>query len=161
MNYRRHGHSRSPEETENLATKLGLFSLILGAAEVMAPRTLGRALGMERQAGLLRAYSLREIAAGIGILVARHPIGWLWGRVAGDAIDIATLTPAVRASNPKRNNVGLALAAVAAVTLLDVYCAQQLANDKNRRRQQPFRDYSKRSGFPDLPEKMRGTARTP
>ena len=35
--------------------------------------------------------AVREIGTGIGILTSRAPSPWLWGRVAGDALDIATV----------------------------------------------------------------------
>ena len=45
------------------------------------------------------------------------------GRVAGDGLDIATLTMGLRRSNPKRENVRLALWTVLGVTLLDIIAA--------------------------------------
>jgi hypothetical protein len=53
---------------DRAAQGLGLFSIALGVAEIMFPGTLGRALGLEGKQGLLRAYGVREIAAGIGAL---------------------------------------------------------------------------------------------
>src|SRR5437764_611655 len=70
---------------ETLAHGLGIFSLVLGAAEVLAPRTLARALGMTGSESLIAGYGLREIATGIGILTSEDPTNWIRGRVAGDA----------------------------------------------------------------------------
>ena len=109
-----------------LARCLGWFSIALGGAELLAPRMLGRALGMEDKAGILQAYGLREIATGVGILASPDPIPWIWGRVAGDVLDVATLMPGLGGHNPRRETVGAAIAMVAAVTLVDVYCAQRL-----------------------------------
>ena len=58
----------STEYAHSMARGLGWFSIGLGLAEVLAPRVLTRGLGMENEQ-LVRAYGLREIATGIGILV--------------------------------------------------------------------------------------------
>lgn len=110
-----------------LANGLGWFSIGLGLYELLAPRHLGRALGMEDQTALIQAYGVREIATGVGILARRRPAEWVWGRVAGDALDLATLAPGLDDDNPRRGNVAMAMAAVAGVTLLDVLCARQLS----------------------------------
>lgn len=111
--------------SDPLAAFLGLFSLGLGLAEVAAPRSLARLTGVRFSPALIRAYGLREIAAGIGILTARRPAAWLWGRVAGDALDLATLGAAyAEAGGRDRDRVTAATAAVAGVTALDVICAR-------------------------------------
>jgi hypothetical protein len=100
---------------------LGWFSIGLGIAELVAPGALGRMLGMQNRKGLLRVYGLRELGAGLGILAqARRPAAWLWGRVAGDALDIVTLRKADHWRNRRRGNVRGALAAVAGVTAIDI-----------------------------------------
>ena len=145
--------------TRTLATGLGWFSIGLGLAELAAPGSLCRWLGMEGREGLIRAYGVREIAAGVGILTQEDPSPWLWGRVAGDALDLATLASALRDGNPRQGNVGLALAAVAGVTALDILCAQALRAETARPEPAPIPDYSDRRGFPRPPEAMRGAAR--
>jgi hypothetical protein len=144
--------------TDTLARGLGVFSIALGVAEVIAPRALARALGMDGHETLIRAYGLREIASGIGILAAEDPTPWMWGRVAGDALDVATLMPGLDRDNPQRGNVALALAAVGGVTALDIYCSQTLSRE-DVTPQPPLRDYSDRSGLPRPPDQMRGAAR--
>jgi hypothetical protein len=133
--------------TDTLARGLGLFSIALGVVEVAAPRALARALGMKGQEGLIAGYGVREIATGIGILASKDPTPWIWGRVAGDGLDLATLATALEGSNPKKGNVGIAMAAVAGVTALDVYCAQTLSRESPHPLP-PLQDYSDRSGFP-------------
>jgi hypothetical protein len=144
--------------TDTLARGLGLFSIALGVVEVAAPRALARALGMKGQEGLIAGYGVREIATGIGILASKDPTPWIWGRVAGDGLDLATLATALEGSNPKKGNVGIAMAAVAGVTALDVYCAQQLSRE-DAQPLPPPRDYGDRTGFPRSPSAMRGAAR--
>jgi hypothetical protein len=152
---RRRGHADTA--TDTLARGLGWFSIALGVAEVVAPRALARSLGMKGQEGLIAAYGLREIATGIGILASKDPTPWIWGRVAGDGLDLATLATGLEGNNPKKGNVGIAMAAVAGVTALDVYCAGVLSGESPRPLP-PMQDYSDRSGFPQGAEQMRGAA---
>jgi hypothetical protein len=150
--------SRGNGAAMTIARGLGWFSIGLGLAEMVMPRTLGEQLGMHGKEALLRFYGAREVAAGIGILAAGNPVPWLWGRVAGDALDLATLAAGLGEGNPRKGNVAVALAAVAGVTALDVICAQSLTGvDAGQR--QPVRDYSDRRGMPKPPNEMRGAAR--
>ena len=90
----------------------------------------------------------------------RHGSG---ARVAGDAVDLATLGPGSATPTTRPENVIVAVAAVAGVTMLDAVCAQRLSRQRrtraaNRRRLRA-RDYSNRRGMPGSPEAMRGAAR--
>ena len=152
------GNGGSSIDPYALAQGLGWFSIALGVTEVVAPRALTRALGMQGSEGLVQTYGVREIATGIGILASEQPAPWLWGRVGGDALDIATLAAGFSDDNPKKHNVGMALLSVLGVTALDIVCAQQLSSDHPQQRQ-PVRDYSDRSGLPRPPQQMRGAAR--
>jgi hypothetical protein len=105
------------------ATGLGWFSIALGAAQLLAPHLISRPLGMHGSETLIRGYGAREILSGIGILTSRDPSPWLWGRVAGDALDMATLATRLGEDNPNRQSAAWALAAVAGVAVLDIYAA--------------------------------------
>jgi len=166
MHHEHHRQQRNGQDGrgERLAQGLAWFSIALGAVELLAPRSVTRSLGMHGQETLVRAYGLREITKGVGILMADDPAPWVWARVAGDALDLGTLASAYGDDNPQRENVGMALLNVAGVTALDVYCAQLLSGRqskarRSRRSQRPMRDYSDRSGFPRPAEEMRGAAR--
>lgn len=112
-----------------IASRLGWFSIGLGLIEVLAPRTLERFLGIRHHGFLLRMMGFREIASGVGILTGRRPSSWLWARVGGDLIDIAGLGMALNSDTAKPANIGLACAAVAGVTVLDLRCAQELSRN--------------------------------
>ena len=140
-----------------LARGLGWFSIGLGLAELLAPRQFARAFGMRGEEPLLRFYGVREITAGVGILASARPRGWMWGRVAGDALDLATLAVRLKDALPRQQrNIALAIGAVAGVTAADIVCAQGLQRKREKRL---ARDYSGRSGFPRSPAEMRGAAR--
>lgn len=131
---------------DEMARVLGWFSIALGAAELLAPRAITRMLGMDGKEGLVRAFGVREIAAGMTSLSTEKSAG-LWSRVGGDVLDIATLLTAYRDDNPKKGNVGLALVTVLAITLID--CASAKANTATHARGKgSSRDYGDRSGFP-------------
>ena len=53
----------------------------------------------------------------------------MWGRVVGDVMDLAVLATGANRANPRRTNVGLSLATVAAVTILDIVVAKALETD--------------------------------
>jgi hypothetical protein len=144
MAYRQNGSAMA------LARGLGWVSIGLGLAEMLAPRILSERLGMEGKESLLRFYGAREMAAGVGILLSDNPSPWIWGRVAGDALDLAILATGLDKQNPLKGNVAIALAVVAGVTALDCITAQALGSTSR-----PVPDYSDRRGMPRPPEEMR------
>lgn len=115
--------SDSKGDRHTLARGLGWMSIGLGLFELWQKRSLSRNLGTPGDDRLYLAYGLREIGTGIGLLCARNPTPWVWGRVAGDLLDLATLAPELRPDSPHRKTAGGAAAIVAGATLLDVYCA--------------------------------------
>jgi hypothetical protein len=147
----------SLDNTDRLARALGWFSIGLGLTELLAPRALTRWLGMEGHETLVRAYGMREIGAGIMTLSPDKGLG-LQSRVAGDALDIATLLAGLRGDNPKRDNVAIALAMVVGVTLLDIAGASGVKKSQSRS-DTPARTYRDRSGYPKGLENARGAAR--
>jgi len=129
--------TRLPDAVNNsspqpLATFLGLFSIGLGLAESLAPGTMANVTGV-RSRGLLRAYGLREMLSGLGILTNDRPAFWLWSRVAGDTIDLATLGAAFAEASPSdRTKILASAAAVLGVTALDVLCAVEHSCSHNQ-----------------------------
>ena len=158
---REQARSTPRNQARKLAEGLGWFSIALGAVEVAAPQALSRWLGMKDSELVLQAYGVREIATGIGILASDNPAGWVWGRVAGDGLDIATLASGLNEDDSNKGNIGLAMAAVLGVTALDVFCARSLGENRQARATlpQPTYDYGDRSGFPRPAREMRGAAR--
>ena len=128
-------HPRTLNTANRAANFLGYFSLGLGALEAAAPGALGRTLGLERHTTLLRLYGVRELTAGAAILTQTTTPQWMWARVAGDAVDIATLALALGPQNTKRGNAAAALAAVVGITALDIWTAYQLTRQANDARQ--------------------------
>jgi hypothetical protein len=143
--------------SDRLGKALGWFSLGLGLVELLAPHRITRALGMEGQETLVRAYGAREISSGIVSLSTEKQLG-LWSRVGGDGIDIATLLTAHRDDNSKKENVATALVMVAGITLLDIMAAQGTTSGHSRT-SGDRNIYRGRSGFPKGIETARGVAK--
>ncbi|QOG18151.1 hypothetical protein FOM02_13095 [Bradyrhizobium sp. SEMIA] len=132
--------------SDRMARNLGWFSLGLGALEMLAPERVTRALGMQGQERLVRAYGAREIASGVLSLSADKNAG-LWSRVAGDGLDIVTLMGGLHADNPKRGNVALALLMVGGITLLDFATAKEVGA-RHAPGSGSRRNYYDRTGYP-------------
>ena len=116
---------------EALALGLGWFSIALGAAEVLAPRSVARLIGVaedDTTSSVLRAMGMRELGNGIAILSEPDRAAWLWTRVGGDAVDLSLLGSAFNRDSADRGRLAAATAAVVGVTALDVICAQQLSS---------------------------------
>jgi hypothetical protein len=160
MRYKTHLSQRGQADmaTYRFAQGLGIFSIVLGLFELVCGRWLGRLLGLEDKEYIVRLYGGREILTGVAILAAKDPTPWVWGRVAGDALDIGTLACGYARD---RDNIGskvTALAAVTGATAADVYCAAKLSGE-SRLPLPPVKDYSNRSGFPNgMPRAKTGTA---
>jgi hypothetical protein len=124
---------RSPANvaTAKLAKGLGIFSLALGLAEVLAPAQMGELIGVSpRYRTFIPALGMREIAHGLGIMMQDKPTESVWTRVAGDAVDLAYLGAAFMGEeNNKRRLIG-ATVAVLGVAALDVMCAQALSAEQ-------------------------------
>ncbi len=116
------------ENRERLARGLGWFSVVLGVAEILAPRAISRMIGIRPKPGLIRLLGLRELASGVGILTRPETDAWLKSRVAGDAVDLGLLGAAFLSPRSKVGPLTAATMAVAGVAVLDVVCSQDFAD---------------------------------
>ncbi|HSC63772.1 MAG TPA: hypothetical protein VLD35_09075 [Caldimonas sp.] len=147
------GPMRSP------ARALGWFGIGLGLAELAMPRRMARIAGAPNLPTLTRAFGVREIGTGIGILASKDPSPWLWGRVAGDALDVATVGAGlVTRGRPLRTLTSMAM--LIGIAYLDMTVAQK-SPPSRKREKRSSRDYRGRSGFPRSPAEMRGIALQP
>ena len=111
--------------SDKVARGLAWFGIGLGLAELLAPRAVARATGLQRHEKLLQIFGMREIASGALILAANDPTAWLWTRVAGDLLDSLLLMEGMSSDNPHRKRSMLATAAVAPVVILDALYARR------------------------------------
>jgi uncharacterized membrane protein len=120
---------------DTLAMGLGWFSIALGVAELAAPHSVARFVGVaptEKTIATLRSFGAREVGTGLAILAQPDRPAWLWSRVAGDAVDLATLGTAMNSSTTDQRRAVMAAAAVLGVTVLDIICARQLSDSGAR-----------------------------
>ncbi|WP_433782656.1 SRPBCC family protein [Actinomycetospora sp. CA-101289] len=115
----------------DLAKGLGVLSLALGSAELAAPGAVARLAGIRENGPAVRTvtamYGARELAHGAGILSGRRTAVWVWSRVAGDVLDLATVVAGARRTGASPVRLGTALAALAGVTVADVVTARGLS----------------------------------
>lgn len=123
-------HDQGPQR---LATALGWFGIGLGLAELTAPRTIARLIGIDGADAsttdrVLRGFGVRELASGFGIVGSARPSPWMWSRVAGDLMDLAYLGSQYERRRIAKSRVSAATVAVAAVTVLDVIASRRTGN---------------------------------
>ena len=118
-------------EKDPVTNFLGWFSIGLGLAEVFAPQAVARLIGLkeDEHTTLLRAYGVRELAAGVGILTRPKPTYWMWNRVIGDAVDLKSIRNAMEVEGNDRSKLKLAALAVAGVTALDIVSSMRLTSE--------------------------------
>jgi hypothetical protein len=121
---------------------LGLIELIIGG-------TLADHLGLSGFAWLIRLYGAREIVNGALILASKDPTPWVWLRVIGDGLDVATLVWGLSRDPSHWIGVLVAFIAVAPVVLADIYCAMTLSGESKEPLPAVY-DYRNRSGFPQI-----------
>jgi len=120
------GAAAAAERSDALPRALGWASLALGIAPTLRPGAFTKALGLgdfprRRSAAVL--VGIREFGAAAGLL-ARPNSFWLWGRVAGDLMDLSMLGRALRNHDGRglRRTVA-ATGGVAAILAVDLYAA--------------------------------------
>jgi uncharacterized membrane protein len=146
---RYHGYADGENRPERRAKGLGWFSIGLGLAEIAAPRSVARMIGVnddEETRNTLFAVGLREITSGVGILTKPRPAGWVWSRVGGDLMDLALLGKAMSSEEADRGRVAAATAAVLGVTVLDFLTGRQLSEANGSGESEPRSRGSQRGG---------------
>ncbi|MEO3747749.1 SRPBCC family protein [Plantactinospora sp. B5E13] len=118
---------------------LGVLSLGLGVAGIGAAGRAGRLIGVDdsttARTTVLPGVGARELLCAAGLLAGRRPTGWLWARVAGDAMDLAALAMArQRSGGERRQRIDVTLAVVAGVTALDLTAAVRTTRVAGARR---------------------------
>src|SRR5262245_44094822 len=94
-----------PEAFE-LSHGVGLTSLGIGLAQLLAPNLVGAitgvAPGLRRTVGV-RATGVGDVALGLGVLLRPRRPGPLWARVAADALGLGLLAWSIRGKRSGRD----------------------------------------------------------
>jgi uncharacterized membrane protein len=113
-------------DDRRLARMLAWSSVGLGLAGMLAPRAAGRAIGLGDHPAVLRLVGARQLMSGAGLLSERGAGNWVWLRAAGDAVDLALLSAALRSSGARPGRIALAAAAVLGLAAVDLYAGRRL-----------------------------------
>jgi uncharacterized membrane protein len=108
-----------------LARELGLFSVGLGITQLTAPDKVAKWIGIWRRRSIaagMRLLGARELSSGLALLF-RPYAGWLWGRFAGDLIDLFLIRRSFEARRTNRRRLAAALFGVAQVGIVDLIAA--------------------------------------
>src|SRR5512140_1356598 len=106
-------------DANRLSRGLGWWSVGLGLTELTFAERFCQQLGFRGRMALVRAHGVREILKGVGLLTRRDPRPWLWGRLAGDALDLCVLGVTLRRPEvPSTWRLAVSLTAVG-LTLVD------------------------------------------
>ena len=119
----------------SLAIGLGVLGLGLGLAALSAPGALARVVGApddRRSRRLVRIVGLRELATGVGALAMPRSPAPLFGRLAGDVLDLALLGALLRSPGAARRRTAAAALSVAAVAVLGWFGARRLGAGAER-----------------------------
>ncbi|HKC29178.1 MAG TPA: hypothetical protein VKB75_14290, partial [Jatrophihabitans sp.] len=126
--------SEATKDRDPLRSALGWLSLALAGPPLAAPDVFCEAVGVgsgprQRTAALL--VGVRQLAMAGGLLGMRSR-AWLWGRVAGDAMDLTLLGRALRNQNGRGTSRTIAATAgVAGITAADLYAAVTRTHREN------------------------------
>jgi hypothetical protein len=112
---------------ERVAKALGIFSLGLGVAQLIAPNGLSRLIGVGNAGRLMQGLGAREIASGVGILKNERPAGWLWSRVGGDVMDLALLGAALKNAGSEKRKVAAAAVLVGGIAIFDLVMSRRMS----------------------------------
>jgi hypothetical protein len=114
-----------------MARVLALLSFKLGGLELMFGRRIARELGLGKHQ-LIDAFGVREIATGMVAMGYPDSSLPIWGRVAGDVMDLALLASALGSGNRRRHRAAWAAIGVLGITLIDVAVALSLTKREQK-----------------------------
>jgi uncharacterized membrane protein len=123
------GQARPEADGSTLARGLGVFSLGLGITELAAPELLAKAIGLQpsrRTSFVVRAFGMREVLAGLGVLMLPRRSLPLWARLAGDALDLAAIGWAATTQRTRIERLAAAAVAVAGAAALDAVAGSRV-----------------------------------
>ena len=101
------------------------------AVQAVLGEGIARELGLGKHE-LVDAFGVREIATGVAALGYPDSALPIWGRVAGDVMDLALLASALGSNNRRRHRAAWAAIGVLGVTLVDVAVAVALTKREHK-----------------------------
>lgn len=114
------------ETASGRAAMMGLFSYALGVSQVLRPGGVNRLMGIpdhNPNHAMQRVIGIREIVTGTGVLFGRNTSGWMWGRFAGDLMDIGIVAGQLAGRLGTRKKLIGTLVFLSAVAVIDATIA--------------------------------------
>lgn len=124
---------RKKKETESTlddAALMGIFSYALGTWQILRPGAVNRFMGVPDHNPnhvVQRLIGFREIATGTGIFFGDNTKGWMWGRVAGDVMDISIMAGHIAGKLGTRHRLMGTIVFLTAVLIYDAKIALRLS----------------------------------
>ncbi len=113
---------------------LAALSIGLGLAELLAGDRIARRLGVPERAGVVRAFGVRELVSGAGLIARPRASANAWGRVAGDVLDLAALAAVLRTPGTRKGAAWAGAAFVAGALVADVVAGKAMREEERRGR---------------------------
>ena len=107
---------------------LGWFSIGLGVFQIFGAQQIAKRFDAYRYERVIKAFGMRGIGNGVALLGRPERPALMWGRVAGDALDLASLGT-LAAGQPRNRFLWGAIAFVAGAAVVDVLTARALDRD--------------------------------
>lgn len=114
-------------------TFVGLVSVVVGAALIVAPSRTATIMGLGDHPGVARTIGAADLALGPGLLRGRPRWPWMWARAALNILIAAQYCAEARHSSSPRARAGAATMAALAVADSTVALALRRAEDGERR----------------------------
>jgi hypothetical protein len=114
------------ETASGQAKTMGLFSYALGTAQILRPGSVNRLMGIpdhNPNHAMTRLIGIREIVTGTGVLFGRNTSGWMWGRVAGDVMDVSIVVGQIAGRLGTREKLMVSAVVLSAIGVLDAKIA--------------------------------------
>ena len=128
---------------ERVAAGMGWASIGLGLPQLTRPGDFADAIGVGASTSArawILAVGIRELAAAAAIAAEQpRPVRAMWARVAGDAMDAALLTAALRARPDRPDRIRGALGAVLGIAAVDLTTALRLQKVTVSNQEEPMR----------------------
>ncbi|MEU7841609.1 SRPBCC family protein [Micromonospora sp. NPDC049114] len=122
------------DEVQRRGRGLGWMSLGLGVAQLAASDTVRRISGVDdspTSRAVVPLVGARELIHAAGLLTSRRKSMWAWTRVAGDAMDVASLGLAIaHRGGRRRRRLLVVTGAIVGITVVDLLTAVQATRAK-------------------------------
>ncbi|MEQ5789375.1 hypothetical protein J3454_15900 [Erythrobacter sp. NFXS35] len=120
----------SAETLDTVGYGLAALSIGLGLAELLAGKSVARRLGVPRHSRIVRAFGVRELVSGAALIARPRASRNAWGRIAGDALDLAALAAALSAPSARKRVIWGGIAFVGTALIADAIAGAAMRREE-------------------------------